>query len=105
MFSLHVKEELCSWPEQSTRNREWLTIPEATRRCRRPWMLKALSKFSEYYYNADSDDDIKITTEEDDDSKISSYSDDDSKIASEDCKITAEEEYPSTSGDLSPSTR
>lgn len=105
MFSLHVKEELCSWPEQSTRQREWLTIPEATRRCRRPWMLKALSKFSEYYYHADSDDDIKVAAEEDDDCKVSTYSDDDSKIAPEDSKIAAEEVYPPTSDNLCPSTR
>lgn len=69
MFSLHVKEELCSWPEKSTRRREWLTIPEAKRRCRRPWMLKALGKFSEHYYDADSDDDGKIATEVDADDK------------------------------------
>uniref|UniRef100_A0A7N2LDQ0 Nudix hydrolase domain-containing protein n=1 Tax=Quercus lobata TaxID=97700 RepID=A0A7N2LDQ0_QUELO len=29
MFALLVKEELESWPEQSTRNRTWLTVPEA----------------------------------------------------------------------------
>lgn len=42
MFALFVKEELESWPEQSTRNRTWLTIEEATGRCRHAWMSEAL---------------------------------------------------------------
>ncbi|KAF6155426.1 hypothetical protein GIB67_019952 [Kingdonia uniflora] len=42
MFALHVKEELVSWPEQSTRKRKWLTIPEAAEQCRHPWMREAL---------------------------------------------------------------
>lgn len=44
MFVLLVKEELQSWPEQSNRQRSWLTIPEATECCRHPWMRKALEE-------------------------------------------------------------
>jgi hypothetical protein len=42
VFALHVKEELTSWPEQSTRQRTWLTVPEAASRCRYQWMQEAL---------------------------------------------------------------
>ncbi|OWM78461.1 nudix hydrolase 16, mitochondrial [Punica granatum] len=42
MFALLVKEELKSWPEQSIRERSWLTIPEAIESCRHPWMREAL---------------------------------------------------------------
>lgn len=42
MFALLVKEELESWPEQSTRNRTWLTVEEAAGRCRHSWMSEAL---------------------------------------------------------------
>ncbi|KAL4386559.1 hypothetical protein GQ457_09G026190 [Hibiscus cannabinus] len=42
MFALLVKEELSSWPEQSTRMRHWLTIPEALQSCRHEWMKDAL---------------------------------------------------------------
>jgi len=42
VFALHVKEELASWPEQSTRQRSWLTVPEAAERSRHPWMQEAL---------------------------------------------------------------
>ncbi|KAK2985559.1 hypothetical protein RJ640_015195 [Escallonia rubra] len=50
MFALLVKEELESWPEQSTRSRTWLTIPEAVERCRHPWMRDALTKgFSKWH--------------------------------------------------------
>ncbi|XP_022764719.1 nudix hydrolase 16, mitochondrial-like [Durio zibethinus] len=41
-FALLVKEELDSWPEQSTRTRSWLTIPEAVQSCRHAWMKEAL---------------------------------------------------------------
>lgn len=61
-------------------------------------MLKALSKFSEYHYDADSGGDTKIVTEEDDYNKTVGSSDDDSKIAAE------EEDHPS-SDTSSPSTR
>lgn len=44
MFALLVKEELSSWPEQSTRNRKWLTIPEAKENCRHAWMRKVLEE-------------------------------------------------------------
>ncbi|EXB38302.1 Nudix hydrolase 16 [Morus notabilis] len=44
MFVLLVKEELQFWPEQSTRQRSWLTIPEAMERCRHQWMRKALEE-------------------------------------------------------------
>ncbi|KAL5546604.1 hypothetical protein UlMin_006291 [Ulmus minor] len=50
MFVLLVKEELPSWPEQSTRQRSWLTIPEAMACCRHEWMRKALVEgFSEWH--------------------------------------------------------
>lgn len=42
MFALCVKEELHSWPEQSTRTRNWLTIQEAVKNCRHAWMKEAL---------------------------------------------------------------
>lgn len=42
MFPLLVTEELSSWPEQSTRERRWVTIPEAVEQCRHPWMEEAL---------------------------------------------------------------
>lgn len=42
MFAMLVKEELESWPEQSTRSRFWLTIPEAAQSCRHAWMRVAL---------------------------------------------------------------
>ncbi|OAY75488.1 Nudix hydrolase 16, mitochondrial [Ananas comosus] len=50
MFAMHVKEELNSWPEQSTRQRSWLTVPEAMEQCRHPWMRDALLKgFSRWH--------------------------------------------------------
>lgn len=62
MFALLVKEELPSWPEQSTRERSWLTIPEAIERCRHPWMRKALEEgFSKWH-----DDHLKINGKEED---------------------------------------
>ncbi|RZB46248.1 Nudix hydrolase 16, mitochondrial, partial [Glycine soja] len=33
MFALFVKEELESWPEQSTRKRSWLAVSEALANC------------------------------------------------------------------------
>ncbi|KAJ7972102.1 Nudix hydrolase 16 mitochondrial-like [Quillaja saponaria] len=42
MFALLVKEELECWPERSTRQRSWLTIPEAIDSCRHEWMRNAL---------------------------------------------------------------
>ncbi|KAJ4978887.1 hypothetical protein NE237_009667 [Protea cynaroides] len=44
MFALLVKEELESWPEQSTRQRKWLVIPEAVKSCRHAWMQEALEE-------------------------------------------------------------
>lgn len=62
MFALLVKEELPSWPEQSTRERSWLTIPEAIERCRHPWMREALEEgFSKWH-----DDHLKINGKEED---------------------------------------
>ncbi|CAN6180537.1 unnamed protein product [Urochloa humidicola] len=52
VFALHVKEELASWPEQSTRQRSWLTVPEAAERSRHPWMQEALvTGFSSWLEN------------------------------------------------------
>ncbi|KAL8162299.1 hypothetical protein V2J09_013788 [Rumex salicifolius] len=42
MFAMHVKEELETWPEQSMRERTWLTVPEALGCCRHTWMRDAL---------------------------------------------------------------
>ncbi|XP_074558040.1 nudix hydrolase 16, mitochondrial-like [Curcuma longa] len=42
VFALQVREELESWPEQSTRYRSWVTLPEAVEQCRHPWMRDAL---------------------------------------------------------------
>lgn len=49
MFPLLVKEELQFWPEQNTRQRSWLTIPEAIGLCRHQWMKEALEAFSRWY--------------------------------------------------------
>ncbi|XP_043692641.1 nudix hydrolase 16, mitochondrial-like isoform X2 [Telopea speciosissima] len=50
MFALLVKEELKFWPEQSTRQRKWLVIPEAVESCRHAWMREALEEgFSKWY--------------------------------------------------------
>ncbi|KAF8403653.1 hypothetical protein HHK36_011757 [Tetracentron sinense] len=61
MFALLVKEELESWPEQSTRKRSWLTIPDAVENCRHPWMREALEEgFSKWH-----EDKLMNTGEED----------------------------------------
>lgn len=49
MFALFVKEELQSWPEQSTRNRSWLAVSEALGRCRHAWMRDALQCFTKWH--------------------------------------------------------
>ncbi|XP_058111332.1 probable inactive receptor kinase At5g58300 [Magnolia sinica] len=50
MFALFVKEELPSWPEQSSRQRRWLTIPKALDNCRHAWMQEALIEgFSKWF--------------------------------------------------------
>lgn len=50
MYALLVTEELQSWPEQSTRIRTWLTVPEAAEKCRHAWMKEALLEgFSKWY--------------------------------------------------------
>ncbi|GAB2267136.1 Nudix hydrolase 16, mitochondrial [Dionaea muscipula] len=57
MFALLVKEELQSWPEQNTRRRTWLAIPEALNSCRHEWMHKALEEgFMKWYANHMADD-------------------------------------------------
>ncbi|KAL6639050.1 hypothetical protein ACP70R_022780 [Stipagrostis hirtigluma subsp. patula] len=42
VFALHVKEELAFWPEKNTRQRSWLTVPEAVEQSRHPWVQDAL---------------------------------------------------------------
>ncbi|KAG9142210.1 hypothetical protein Leryth_007649 [Lithospermum erythrorhizon] len=50
MYALLVKEELDCWPEQSLRQRRWLTVPEAIGCCRHSWMRKALEEgFSKWH--------------------------------------------------------
>lgn len=44
MYALLVKEELDSWPEQSLRQRRWLTVSEAGECCRHSWMKEALEE-------------------------------------------------------------
>lgn len=44
MYALLVKEELDSWPEQSLRQRRWLTVSEAGDCCRHSWMKEALEE-------------------------------------------------------------
>ena len=67
MFAMHVTEELGSWPEQSMRQRRWLTIPEALEQCRHPWMQVALLEgFSKWHANT------MMSSEEDDPGTISS---------------------------------
>ncbi|KAJ4766546.1 hypothetical protein LUZ62_031833 [Rhynchospora pubera] len=44
VFAMRVNEVLESWPEKSTRQRNWLTVPEAIKLCRYPWMKEALEK-------------------------------------------------------------
>ncbi|KAK3446559.1 hypothetical protein EUGRSUZ_A02243, partial [Eucalyptus grandis] len=54
VFALLVKEELESWPEQSTRQRSWLTVAEAMECCRYPWMREALGEgFSRWHADRD----------------------------------------------------
>lgn len=53
LFAMLVSEEMDAWPEQSTRTRHWVTIPEAIDQCRHPWMREALVKgFSNWLQNA-----------------------------------------------------
>ncbi|KAK7405534.1 hypothetical protein VNO78_06921 [Psophocarpus tetragonolobus] len=49
MFALFVKEELESWPEQSTRNRSWLALSEALGSLRHAWMRDALECFCKWH--------------------------------------------------------
>ncbi len=50
MFALLVTEELESWPEQSIRQRSWLTISKAKECCMYPWMRVALEEgFSKWH--------------------------------------------------------
>lgn len=50
VFALLVREELQTWPEQSIRERHWLTIPEAKERCQHVWMREALEEgFSNWH--------------------------------------------------------
>ncbi|XP_068499070.1 nudix hydrolase 16, mitochondrial isoform X2 [Phaseolus vulgaris] len=49
MFALFVKEELESWPEQSTRKRSWLAVSEALGSCRHAWMRDALQCFCKWH--------------------------------------------------------
>lgn len=49
MFALLVEEELCSWPEQKTRERSWVRIPDAASQCRHGWMREALDVFLEWH--------------------------------------------------------
>ncbi|ONK58641.1 uncharacterized protein A4U43_C09F15140 [Asparagus officinalis] len=43
MFALEVHEELEYWPEQSTHKRIWVSVADAFRLSRYPWMCEALT--------------------------------------------------------------
>ncbi|EFJ15737.1 hypothetical protein SELMODRAFT_73964 [Selaginella moellendorffii] len=45
MFALEVREQLESWPEQHSRQREWFVVSEAVGQCQVDWMRKALDKW------------------------------------------------------------
>lgn len=49
MFALFAKEELDLWPEQSTRNRSWLTVSEALGSLRHAQMRDALERFCKWH--------------------------------------------------------
>ncbi|KAJ4771906.1 hypothetical protein LUZ62_064526 [Rhynchospora pubera] len=52
LFAMLVSEEMDIWPEQSTRTRHWITVPEAIDQCRHPWMREALvNGFSSWLQN------------------------------------------------------
>ncbi|KAI4341529.1 hypothetical protein MLD38_026242 [Melastoma candidum] len=44
MFSLHVHEQLESWPEKDLRKRRWVTAAEAKEACPHGWMKEALDE-------------------------------------------------------------
>lgn len=63
MFALLVDEELQCWPEQSTRQRSWLSIPEAMGCCRYPWMREALEEgFIKWHANYVREEDHATTS-------------------------------------------
>lgn len=43
MFALEVKEEHDCWPEQSCHKRKWVSVMDAWKLCRYPWMREALA--------------------------------------------------------------
>ncbi|KAF8043658.1 hypothetical protein BT93_A1850 [Corymbia citriodora subsp. variegata] len=64
VFALLVKEELESWPEQSTRKRSWLTVAETMECCRYPWMREALGEgFSRWQADQFQENRPSITSE------------------------------------------
>ncbi|KAG6476188.1 hypothetical protein ZIOFF_065424 [Zingiber officinale] len=67
IFALQVREELQSWPEQSTRSRSWVTLPEAVEQCRHPWMRDALIEgFSKWHAGIRTRAEGEATQEEND---------------------------------------
>ncbi|XP_042432614.1 nudix hydrolase 16, mitochondrial-like [Zingiber officinale] len=67
IFALQVREELQSWPEQSTRSRSWVTLPEAVEQCRHPWMRDALIEgFSKWHAGIRTRVEGEATQEEND---------------------------------------
>lgn len=48
MFALAVTEELDTWPEQHSRQRQWFNVAEAIEHCRYQWMRGALDKCISY---------------------------------------------------------
>jgi len=43
MFIMHVEEELQAWPEFPDRQRCWVSLSEASSKCRHQWMREALA--------------------------------------------------------------
>ncbi|CAA0838891.1 Nudix hydrolase 16- mitochondrial [Striga hermonthica] len=52
MFAMSAEEELESWPEQSTRNRKWLTVTEAADSYRYPWTRALIEGFATWRYES-----------------------------------------------------
>lgn len=47
IFPLIVTDQMETWPEQSTRTRIWLPLPDAIERCRHDWMRVALKEWGD----------------------------------------------------------
>ncbi|ONK78068.1 uncharacterized protein A4U43_C02F13960 [Asparagus officinalis] len=76
MFALEVKKEHEFWPEQSTHKRTWVSVRDASRLCRYPWMREALASCLELLSESHSSEierSSSATKRENDVSEPSSY--------------------------------